>query len=129
VTAQLFPARAKPGEVITAAVRVRMADGWHTYGALPPRSPYRQLVVMPDVPPGWTMVGGIDAPEAEPSSVEPGVRTYSGDVVFLLRLRVPLLAEAGDHELAFEATFVVCDEGSCLPPDSKSASLTLTVSD
>lgn len=128
-TAMLSHATARPGDVITAAVRVHMADGWHTYGALPKGSPYRPLAIHPALPEGWSVVGAVDAPASEPYASEPGVEIYTGDAVFLVRLRVPRDADAGEHDLDFDVSFMVCDESACLPPGEQRATATLTVGD
>jgi hypothetical protein len=117
----------RPGEVVTLAVRLRIADGWHAYGDLPADSPYRPVKVECTLPAGWTAVGRVTPPATQEYPAEKGVRVFTGDAVFLQRVRVAAAATPGEVSLGFKVGYMVCDEATCLPPAQLTAAAAVRV--
>lgn len=112
----VLDAEPKPGSVITLAVRITHAPGWHTYAAVPGDSPYRLTTLHLDLPTGWTTVGRWSLPTTTPLAEDPRVQTVAGDAVFLQRVRVAATAAAEPVTLRATVGYMVCDVQRCLPP-------------
>jgi thiol:disulfide interchange protein DsbD len=106
-----------PGEVTTVALRLKMADGWHTYWQNPGDSGLPTTIA-------WTLPAGVTAgpiqwpaPHALPAGplVNYG---YEGEVLLLTDLQVPADAPAGQPlALKAKAEWLVCRE-TCIPEEA-----------
>ena len=120
VEAELVPERTAfvPGQTTTVALRLRMADGWHTYWQNPGDSGLPTTLA-------WTLPAGVTAgpiqwpaPHALPSGplVNYG---YDGEVLLLADVAVPREAQPGDTlTLAGKAEWLVCRE-TCIPEEAQ----------
>jgi len=116
-----------PGQATTVALRLKMADGWHTYWQNPGDSGLPTTLA-------WTLPSGVTAgpilwpaPHALPAGplVNYG---YEGEVLLLTDVQVPPGAQPGESlNLAAKAEWLVCRE-TCIPEEA-TLDLTLPVSD
>lgn len=127
VSMPVLAAAARPGDVLTIAVRVTHAAGWHSYAAVPDGSPYRTTTLQLDLPAGWVPVGRWSVPATVPLSEEPRVQTVEGDAVFLQRVRVAANAAAGQATLQVRVGYLACDAQHCLPPAEATAQCSIDV--
>ncbi len=120
-------AEPKAGSVITLAVRITHAPGWHTYASVPGDSPYRPSTLRLELPDGWTTVGRWSLPNTTPLAEDSRVQTVAGDAVFLQRVRVA--ASAATEPVILRATvgYMVCDVQHCLPPAEVALQATIRV--
>ncbi len=117
----------EPGKTTTVALRLKMADGWHTYWQNPGDSGLPTTLA-------WTLPAGVTAgpilwpaPHALPAG--PLVNFgYEGEVLLLTDVKVPADARPGDTlALAAKAEWLVCRE-TCIPEDAQ-LDLALPVAD
>jgi DsbC/DsbD-like thiol-disulfide interchange protein len=116
-----------PGEPVTVAIRLSIADGWHTYWENPGDSGIPARVVW-DVPEG-VRVGPMQWPVPQ-RLVEPGnlqVYAFKDEVVLLARLFVAPGLDLDEVTLKASADWLVCRE-SCIPGETE-LTLTLPVAD
>ena len=107
-----------PGETSTVALRLKMANGWHTYWQNPGDSGLPTTLT-------WTLPKGVSAgpilwpaPRALPAGplVNYG---YEGEVLLLTEVAVPREAALGDTlTLAAKAEWLVCRE-TCIPEEAQ----------
>ncbi len=114
-----------PGRAVTVALRLDIAEGWHTYWENPGDSGIPATVDW-DVPEG-VRVGPIQWPV--PKKVEePGnlkVYAFKDEVVLLARVFTPADLELDEVTIRATADWLVCRE-SCIPGDAE-LELTLPV--
>lgn len=125
----VLEAEAKAGEVITLAVRVTHAPGWHSYASVPSDSAYQTTHLQLALPPGFRTVGHWALPATEPLAEDPRAQTFTGDAVFLQRVRVAATASAEPVILRATVSYMVCDLQRCMPPDEVVLQATVRVRD
>ena len=123
----VLEAEAKPGDVVTLAVRVTHAPGWHSYASVPSDSPYQTTHLELALPPGFRTVGHWSLPATEPLAEDPRAQTFTGDAVFLQRVRVAATPSTDAVTLRVTVSYMVCDMQRCLPPDELELQATLRV--
>jgi thiol:disulfide interchange protein DsbD len=106
-----------PGQATTVALRLKMADGWHTYWRNPGDSGLPTVI-------NWTLPAGVTAgaiqwpaPHALPAGplVNYG---YEGEVLLLTDIQVPADAPTGQPmTLKAKAEWLVCRE-TCIPEEA-----------
>ena len=128
------PYTARKGAPVTLVVRLKIADGWHTYAEIPDGSPFMATEITIDLPPGANWKGEWERPVAYPDP-EPGLTEYRGDSVFTRQLsfaNVPTRSRDGTGRLQVTmrgtVKYQVCNEERCLPPieDPFEASVSVT---
>ncbi len=113
VSLLLSAQEARPGDTVTASVRLRMDRGWHTYWTNSGASGEATRVIW-TLPPGLT-VGRIEWPL--PDKLGPEDLTtyvYSGEVVLLAPLKLAADLKPGPVELKAGVTWLEC-EAVCIP--------------
>lgn len=116
-----------PGRTTTLALRLKMADGWHTYWRNPGDSGLPTTLAW-KLPAGTT-AGPIQWPAPEALPAGPLVNFgYEGEVLLLTDVAVAADARPGDTlTLAAKAEWLVCRE-TCIPEEAQ-LELVLPVSD
>ena len=116
-----------PGRATTVALRLKMADGWHTYWRNPGDSGLPTTLAC-KLPAGTT-AGPIQWPAPEALPAGPLVNFgYEGEVLLLTDVAVAADARPGDTlTLAAKAEWLVCRE-TCIPEEAQ-LELVLPVSD
>ena len=116
VQAELVPERTAliPGKPVTVALRLQMANGWHTYWRNPGDSGLPTTIAW-KLPEG-VGVGAIQWPAPRALPVGPLVNYgYEGEVLLLTGLTVPRDAITGTtYKLAAHAEWLVCKD-VCIP--------------
>jgi thiol:disulfide interchange protein/DsbC/DsbD-like thiol-disulfide interchange protein len=114
-TAELFldATQARPGETIMAAVRLKMAPGWHTYWENSGDSGYATKIKW-SLPQGVTN-GAIQWPVPEKVVIS-GETTfgYHDEAVLLVPLHIAADAPAGQAKLSAKVSWLECEK-LCLP--------------
>ena len=123
--AAFVPTTAKPGEEVLLRITLGIADGWHLYGrdeeiGAPPSLTVKEAA-------GLEAVGPTSVPLGEPHETA-GILSYwvTGTAVVEQKFRVPAAA-AGTLALEGVVDFMVCDESTCLPPETRAFRTELTV--
>jgi thiol:disulfide interchange protein DsbD len=110
------------GNRFTVSVRAEISRGWHLYSMnVPSGGPIpTTLIVQEDA---------IFAPAGDPQEPTPipwfdrnfNMQTnyFKDSVDFEVPVMVKPSAAPGDHELAVKVRFMLCNESSCLPPQTK----------
>jgi DsbC/DsbD-like thiol-disulfide interchange protein/cytochrome c biogenesis protein CcdA len=116
-----------PGKPATVALRLKMADGWHTYWQNPGDSGLPTTLTW-KLPNGMG-VGGIEWPAPRALPAGPLLNFgYEGEVLLLTELQVPMEAKPGTTAtLAARADWLVCKD-VCIP-EGADLELTLPVSE
>jgi thiol:disulfide interchange protein DsbD len=112
-----------PGSTFTAALRLRIAQGWHTYWRNPGDSGLPTTLAW-KLPEGW-QAGAIEWPAPKALPAGPLLNYgYEGEVLHLVDVTVPKTAPVGmPATLAVRADWLVCRE-TCIP---EGADLTLVL--
>ena len=129
VEAELVPESTAfvPGQPMTVALRLRMADGWHTYWRNPGDSGLPTTIAW-NLPAGAT-AGPIQWPVPHALPVGPLVNYgYEGTVLLLSDVHAPDGLKPGDTvTIAAKAEWLVCKE-TCIPEEGD-LELTLPVAE
>jgi thiol:disulfide interchange protein len=118
-----------PGETATIAVNVRIADDWHIYSTTtPPGGPYPTEIVLNTG--RLVQVGAPIQPEPiieHDPNFDLKVEYYGKSVQFGLSAHAPADTPVGLTELSGSVTYMLCNETSCLPPETETFSLRLNI--
>ncbi|MCR9245171.1 MAG: protein-disulfide reductase DsbD N-terminal domain-containing protein [bacterium] len=96
-------------------VRVAILPGWHGYKSVPEGSAYAPLKLTLELPDGVSTVGEWQSPLGMPSTEDPTITVYEGDLEFTCEIAGTLVP---GREIACNMSYQVCDERMCLPPDT-----------
>lgn len=107
---------ARPGDTITAALRLQMDEGWHTYWVNPGTGLPTEIK--------WRLPEGVTAgeiqwptPEKYMDSVSGGY-VYHDEVYLLIPLTISESVKPGEIKLEGEVSWLEC-KTSCIPGDGK----------
>jgi FG-GAP-like repeat len=120
------PIRAKPGDIVTATVTVKLARDWHINPVANLRefaSPTKLELTLPD---GTATAGAWDIRKPDIGLVDSGP-VYTGEVRFTRSLKVDTSAQSGKLELVCKLSYQACDEHRCLRPTSKTLRVPLEI--
>lgn len=103
----------RPGDTLTAAVRLRMPEGWHTYWRNPGESGGPTEVAW-DLPEGFR-AGDLQWPIPEKLDWQ-GIVTYGyhDEVMLLTRIHVGANVAEGEYELRGDVSWLECSD-VCIP--------------
>ena len=130
------PPQAKPGQVVTLKLTVKLNDGFHTYPTRQKEKPAAGMVnkiTFPDDVPGLLFVGETKDPEKADVKAEPELgiqelKTHHGTVVYERPAVVLPTAAAGERAVKLKTFRLnVCDEMNCFPPKTLTPEAKLTV--
>jgi thiol:disulfide interchange protein DsbD len=123
----LSHASAKPGETITAALRLAHDPGWHTYWRNPGDAGSNTTIQW-ELPPGIT-AESIQWPVPEKmviANLQDYV--YEGETLLLIPLRIAANSKPGMVPLKGNADWLECSDKSCVPASGK-VETNLTIGD
>ncbi|MGJ8672545.1 protein-disulfide reductase DsbD family protein [Rubritalea sp.] len=117
------------GQTFTIALELTHDKGWHSYFI----NDGIGHSIVPEIewtlPEGWT-VSDLQFPTPhEFSFAGAQVYGYEGTNYLLTTVTVPKAAGTGSVELIADSSWQVCDDSSCLPPNGKELSFSLTIAD
>ncbi|MEI7747100.1 MAG: protein-disulfide reductase DsbD N-terminal domain-containing protein, partial [Actinomycetota bacterium] len=105
---------ARPGSTVTAALRLQMAEGWHSYWRHPGDEVGLKTRVEWTLPPG-VKAGAIQWPLPDKTTEkEFDTLTYSGTVVLLVPIEIPAGQALGPMTLKAKVRWLECHE-ECVP--------------
>jgi hypothetical protein len=116
---------AKKGALVTLAVRLKVADGWHVYAQVPQDVPYKPTKIDAQLPSGFRWNGDWQTPLATNGDV-PGLTEYRGDVV-LTRQFYSTTTTAAKAKISGAVQFQVCNVERCMPPAAATFEVPVTV--
>ena len=119
--------QATPGDIITIAIQLEHADGWHAYYQNP-GGPGLPLEFDWQLPTGYALTQ-LYWPTPELYQSE-GVQfyIYQDRYTMLADISVPSTAKAGDQaKISVTPTWQLCDDKGCAPPTSKELMVTLPI--
>jgi DsbC/DsbD-like thiol-disulfide interchange protein len=119
VAAAIFPAQARPGDLVTLAVRFRTASGWHFFavGNDDQTGPVLPTTLELDLPAGISTDGDWDLPEPDIYDGPTGRgQGYAGDITFRRRLKIEQSQSPGAVAMRLKVRFQACDDHACLRP-------------
>lgn len=110
---------ARPGETVTAALRLRMAPKWHTYWQSPGESGIATKIT-------WTLPAGVTAGEIQwpvpEKATFSGLTTYDyhGEIFLLIPLTLAPDTAPGSVEIKADVKWLECEaQGQCVPGKAK----------
>lgn len=120
----------RPDTTFSVILRASMGDGWHLYSMdLPPGGPIPTKI--------WVEENDVFLPAGDPEQPEPipwfdknfdmETSYFEGKVDFIVPVKVKGSAPAGRQELTVKVRFMVCNDSSCLPPQTKAFAESLSV--
>ncbi len=107
----------RPGETITAAVRLQMAKGWHTYWRNPGESGMATSIQW-ELPPGVTAGDILWPPPERHVAADMTTYVYHGDVLLLVPLNLATSLKPGQLSLKATVEWLEC-EVACVPGTSQ----------
>lgn len=137
IEANLTPAEAKRGAVVTWTFTLELKPGYHSYPTEQTNPKSAAQVNLFDFPqprdalPLVIAVGKIKEPPIKTHTL-PSIgeqRYVEGKVTWEQKLVVSPQATPGSHEVLAEVEPLVCDDQTCLPPRTLKIKLPLTISD
>jgi len=117
-----------PGTTARIAAVVEIEPGWHVQAHVPTYDWLIPTVLTVAAPTGWG-AAEIAYPEPQPYKfgfAEEPLAVYEGRIVLIADLPVPADA-AGAAPVEVRLRYQACDDKSCLPPVTTTASLELTI--
>lgn len=119
------PGSVQPGEVLTLAVKARMAPEWHVYAVNKPTDVQIPTRITLQLPAGIQELGAWEIPE--PYALHPNTFAYEGEVTFRRRLKVADDAAPELKEIGCEIGYQACSDKMCLPPKTEQLHVALEV--
>jgi thiol:disulfide interchange protein DsbD len=117
-------------ETFLAAVRAEIEEGWHLYSMeIPPGGPIpTQITVVEN---DAYISGGVPIqPDPIPwfdQNFNMETSYFEDEAEFQVPVQVKESAALGTHDLSVQIRFMLCNDTSCLPPQTKTVSATLQV--
>jgi len=123
---------APAGSILAVEIEAEINPGWHLYAMdIPPNGP---------VPTSFEILGGEvfssggEARQSEPVSwfdenFDMETNYFEGEALFTVPVRVDSSAAPGDYELQLRVEFMLCNDSTCLPPQTEDLSATVTVAE
>ena len=124
IAAEVFPAKAKPGEVVTLKITVTPKRGWYTYPMNVPTGQTGRNLLKPESNPepqlrSLYIVGAVDDPEGwiEKTSTDRAPlkdRVYKQPATWILKAIVSPNAALGSQPVSFDGIAIQICDTSCL---------------
>ena len=126
----VVPAPVARGAAFQAVVTAAIKPGWHLYAMDEPEAgPLPLEFKTAAESPAVLLSVGADQPLGSPGTGNAGESFYVGRARFTLRLQVRPLAALGEDAVALTARFQACNDRMCLPPQTSTMELPLTVTE
>ena len=121
----------EPGSLARIAAVMAIDRGWHVHSHQPSYDYLIPTALELELPAGWRLEG-IDYPPGEMQRFafeDRPLSVYDDRVTILARVRLGDDELEGTLAILGRLTFQACDDRSCLPPETLSRRLDLTVAD
>ncbi len=118
-----------PDSMLRIAALVEIDRGWHVNSHQPSYDYLIPTSLDLELPPTWRLEG-IDYPASEMQKFafeEQPLAVYDGTVTILARARIGGEEFEGTQSVVARLTFQACDDRSCLPPETLSRALEITI--
>ena len=116
---------AAPGDIRTLAVKLRIAEGWHTYAIDKPTGVNVATELRLTLPSGWQAVGDWDIPEPHPND-DLSTYSYEKEVTFRRAIRIADTA-SGTQSVTCDVKYQSCAETMCLRPTTANLTTDLEI--
>lgn len=129
---ELIPPSApvQAGTTATAVLRAAIDPGWHLYSmSVPPGGPIPTTITVVEDPifaPGGTPREPTPIPWFD-QNFNMETNYFESSVDFEVPVRVKPEAAPGQHELAVKIRYMLCNDSSCLPPQTRTVSAVVHV--
>lgn len=117
------------GSTAVVAAKMAIEKGWHTNSHEPTFDYLIPTEIGLTAPNGWPPPV-IDYPEGEMKSfafADQPISVYDGRVAILLHIEIPADTPDGTWDIEVDLTYQACDDRSCLPPVTTTATVNLKV--
>src|SRR6185437_8647525 len=108
----------QPGAKFFVRLSTQITSGWHVYSITqPPGGPTTTVITVPTAQP-FRLAGQIIGPPphtAYDANFEMNTETYEDHAEFTVPVVVSPTAQSGDHKLAIDVRFQVCNDTTCMP--------------
>jgi thiol:disulfide interchange protein len=119
--------QATPGDIITIAIQLEHADGWHAYYQNP-GGPGLPLEFDWQLPTGYALTQLYWPTPELYQSEDVQFYIYKERYTMLADISVPSTAKAGDQaKISVTPTWQLCDDKGCAPPMSKELMVTIPI--
>ncbi|MCL5745028.1 MAG: thioredoxin family protein [Acidobacteria bacterium] len=128
-TLTLQPALAAPGSRILGRLEARIEPGWHMYSLTRVQGANVPTTIQLEPNPA---VESVHTFQPQPlrqldTNFNAETETYQGTAVFLLEIQLKKDAAAGETAIGANARYQVCDEKTCIPPVTRTATALLKI--
>ncbi len=126
---------AASGETIHIEVTAKIPKGWHIYSLKKlEKGPIASaLAIETTESDKWLAINGDIQHPAPIEKLDPGfnikVEMFKGTVTFKVPVRIEKIATPGEHKVNISVRSQMCNDSTCLPPDSKKLPFTINVSE
>lgn len=117
------------GTTAKIAAKMKIESGWHTNSYTPTFDYLIATAVEVSVPDGWPEAE-ITYPAGEMKTfafADRPISVYEGKVAMIGRLDIPADTRDGEWPVDVSLTYQACDDRSCLPPVTTTATVTLQI--
>lgn len=127
-TVTFQPAQCKAGEKVQCAAKLKIGDGWHIYAMKGGAGPSQPTRIKLELPSWLKEEGEWKAPEPQVNLSHFGPEMiHSGEVSISKSFTVSTDAPVGVHHIPCSLSVQACNASRCLPPETFSLSLPITV--
>jgi len=119
-------------ELFNATIRAEIEAGWHLYSmVIPPGGPIPTKITVQE---SDEFLAGGDPLQPTPipwfdQNFNMETSYFENSVEFKAPVKVKGSASLGEHELLVKVRFMLCDDSSCLPPQTKTLKTSITIVD
>lgn len=122
--------KVEAGGTFTVDLQARVGEGWHLYSMeLPEGGPIPTTIEVVETE-AFASGGEVSEPTPIPwfdQNFNMQTNYFEGVVDFQVPVQVKPSASPGQHSLEVKVRYMVCNDSSCLPPQTKSFQSTVTV--
>lgn len=125
---EFTPSECKPGHSVECVAKLKIGDGWHIYAMKGGAGPSQPTRLKLDLPPWLGEEGDWTAPTPEVNLSHFGPEAiHTGELSISRKLTISYDAPTGLHHVPCSVTLQACNATRCLPPETFSLSLPITV--
>lgn len=125
-----YPEQAPAGSILPVEIKAEIVPGWHLYAMnIPPGGPIPTSFTVMESP---VFSSGGEARQSEPVSwfdenFNMETDYFENEAEFTVPVRIRRDAAPGEHQLAIEVEYMLCNDSTCLPPQSRELSASVNI--